>query len=83
MENVAQYNGPLNQAQMSVLRLLGRMKTVEEVEELRQVILDYYARKIDDGMEKLWESGEWNDEKIDQILKTDFHKQKQPCYATV
>ena len=35
------------------------------------------------GMEKLWESGEWNDEKIDQILKTDFHKQKQPCYATV
>jgi len=83
MENVAQYNGPLNQAQMSVLRLLGRMKTVGEVEELRQVILDYYARKIDDGMEKLWESGEWNDEKIDQILKTDFHKQKQPCYATV
>ena len=83
MENVAQYNGPLNQAQMSVLRLLGRMKTVGEVEELRQVILDYYARKIDDGMEKLWERGEWNDEKIDQILKTDFHKQKQPCYATV
>lgn len=83
MENAIQHNGPLNQAQMSVLRLLGQMKTVGEVEELRQVILDFYARKIDDGMEQLWKSGEWNDDKIDQILNTDFHAQKQHCYATV
>ena len=33
----------LNEAQMSILRLLGSMKSVEEVNELRQVICDYYA----------------------------------------
>lgn len=65
--------GPLNEAQMSVLRLLGRMKTVEEVEELRQVISDYYARKIEEGMDRLWESGEWSQERIDLTLKEDVH----------
>ena len=35
----------LNEAQLSILRLLGRMKTVEQVNELRQVISIYYAKK--------------------------------------
>ena len=47
----------LNEAQMSILRLLGSMKTVEEVKELRQVICDYYARRVDEEMDLLWEAG--------------------------
>ena len=58
MEATKTQRGPLNEAQMSVLRLLGHMKTVEEVQELHKVISDYYARKIDEGMDKLWESYE-------------------------
>ena len=58
----------LNEAQMSILRLLGSMKTVEEVDELRQVICDYYARRVDEEVDKLWESGQWNDEKNEAIL---------------
>ncbi len=53
----------LNEAQMSILRLLGSMKTVEEVNELRQVICDYYARRVDVEVDKLWESGQWGHEK--------------------
>lgn len=60
---------PLNEAQMSILRLLGSMKTVEEVKELRQVICDYYARRVDEEMNRLWESGQWDDEKNEAILK--------------
>ena len=59
----------LNEAQLSILRLLGSMKTVEEVNELRQVICDYYARKVDDEVDKLWESGQWNNEKNEAVLK--------------
>jgi hypothetical protein len=58
----------LNEAQMSILRLLGSMKTVEEVDELRQVICDYYAHRVDEEVDKLWESGQWNDEKNEAIL---------------
>lgn len=58
----------LNEAQMSILRLLGSMKTVEEVDELRQIICDYYARKVDEEVDKLWESGQWDNEKNEAIL---------------
>jgi hypothetical protein len=59
----------LNEAQLSILRLLGSMKTVEEVDELRQVICDYYARRVDEEVDKLWESGQWDDEKNEAVLK--------------
>ena len=58
----------LNEAQMSILRLLGSMKTIDEVNELRQVICDYYARRVDEEVDKLWESGKWNDEKNESVL---------------
>lgn len=58
----------LNEAQMSILRLLGSMKTVDEVNELRQVICDYYARRVDEEVDKLWESGKWNNEKNEAVL---------------
>ena len=58
----------LNEAQMSILRLLGSMKTVEEVDELRQVICDYYARRVDEEVDKLWESGQWDDKKNEGVL---------------
>ena len=45
------------------------MKTVEEVNELRQVICDYYARKVDDEMDRLWAEGKWDNEKNEAVLK--------------
>ncbi len=58
----------LNEAQLSILRLLGSLKTIEEANELRQVICDYYARRVDEEVDKLWESGQWNEEKNEAIL---------------
>jgi hypothetical protein len=43
-------------------------KTVEEVDELRQVICDYYARRVDEEVDKLWESGQWDDKKNEAVL---------------
>lgn len=59
----------LNEAQLGILRLLGRMKTVEQVNELRQVISNYYAQKATEEMDLLWENGEWSEEKNEGVLK--------------
>ncbi len=59
----------LNEAQLSILRLLGRLKTVEEVDELRQVISNYYAQKATQEMDRLWDSGQWDEEKNEAVLK--------------
>lgn len=51
--NMDQVRTPLNAAQMDFLQLLGHIKTVEELEELSQVVSDFYARKAEEEMNKL------------------------------
>ncbi len=60
----------LNAAQLDFLQLLAHIKTMEELDELRQVVSDFYARKAEDGMNKLWESGQWSKEKDEEMLRT-------------
>ena len=59
----------LNEAQLSILRLLGRLKTIEQVNELRQIISNYYAQKATEEMDRLWDLGQWDDEKNESVLK--------------
>lgn len=59
----------LNEAQLGILRLLGRMKNLEQINELRQIISNYYAQKATEEMDRLWDAGEWSEEQNEQILK--------------
>ena len=81
MEANSQLGGSLNEAQMSVLRMLGQMKTVEEVEELHKLILAYYDYKIQKEMDKLWDEGKWSQEIIDNLLKEDVHAKPELEHA--
>ena len=60
----------LNAAQMDFLQLLAHIKTTEELEELSQVVSDYYARKAEEGMNHLWETGQWSKEKDEEVMRT-------------
>ena len=71
----------LNQAQLEFLQLLGHIRTKEELDELREVVCQFYACKINEGMDRLWDSGEWSQERIDQILKEDVHANSRHEYA--
>ncbi len=62
-------NVGLNQAQMDFLRLLSHFKTEEQVKELNALVCQYYARKVDEEMERLWDEGKWNQEKIETTLQ--------------
>lgn len=61
-------NAVIHEAQIGILRLLGRMKTMEDVHELRQIISNYYAQKATEEMDKLWESGQWDDKTNEAVL---------------
>lgn len=58
----------LNEAQLSILRLLGRLKSIEQVNELRQIISNYYAQKATEEKDHLWEAGEWDENENEKIL---------------
>lgn len=56
-----------NQAQMQLLDMMSFVKTPEALSDLNKVISDYFARKADEEMNKLWNEGFLNDEKIEQF----------------
>ena len=68
-----------NQAQMQLLDMMSFVKTPEALSDLNKVISDYFARKADEEMNKLWAEGFLNDEKIEQFRhlheRTPYHKQ--------
>lgn len=58
----------LNKAQLGIIRLLSHFSREEQVKELNDLICSYYARKVDDEMDRLWAEGKWSLEKIDETL---------------
>ena len=56
-----------NQAQMQLLDMMSFVKTPEALSDLNKVISDYFARKADEEMNKLWDEGFLNDEKIEHF----------------
>lgn len=46
----------LNQAQLHVLQLFERVKTKQELDDIKDLLAKYYAKKADEEMEKLLES---------------------------
>ena len=56
-----------NQAQMHVLNMASHIKTDRELERLKDQLAKFYATLVDDEMEQLWESGEWNEEKLAEL----------------
>ncbi len=58
-----------NEAQLQMLNMMSRIKTDEELNELRNVISDYYAQKAQKEIDSLWDAGILNQEKLDEIRK--------------
>lgn len=58
----------LNKAQIGIMRLLAHFNTEEQVKELNDLICSYYARKVDEEMDRLWDEGKWSQEKIEETL---------------
>lgn len=57
----------LNQAQLCLLEAFAGARSEEEVNELTQVIRDYYARKLEDELERLWDNGTLDQQKLDEL----------------
>ncbi len=47
-------------------------QTMEELEELSQDISDFYARKAEEEMNRLWETGQWSKEKCPKFYTKNF-----------
>ncbi len=58
-----------NDAQLHILRVMSHIKSDEELQALKKVISEYYARRVDEEAERLWKEGVLSQDKLDEILK--------------
>jgi len=65
----------LNQAQIHILEMLNYCPE-ESVSELKEALSDYYAQRVQTEADKMWESGELNNEAIDRILNEHWTSKK-------
>lgn len=57
----------LTPAQLQLLDMLSFIKTPEALSDLNKVISDYFVKKADEEMSKMWADGTLNDEKIESF----------------
>lgn len=56
-----------NQAQMQLLEMMSFVRTPESLSDLNQVISDYFAKKAQEEIDRLWDAGELDEEKVENF----------------
>lgn len=59
-------------AQVHVFNLVSHIKSAIGLEQLRQQLAAFYAEKVDSEMDKLWESGRFNEQKLQELRGSHF-----------
>ena len=57
----------LNEAQQELLRMMAVFNSPEAVGDLKQAISDYFAKKTEDEIDKMWETGTMTEEKVESF----------------
>ena len=60
---------PLNDMQIHFLQSLRFVKSDEMFRELKQVISDYYFRKVEEETDKWWDENNMTNEKLEEMFK--------------
>ena len=56
-----------NEAQLELLNTMAVLNTEEELFELKKALSLFFAKRVDDEMDKLWEEGKWNDQTLKDL----------------
>ena len=59
-------------AQVQVFNLVSHIKTAAGLEKLRQQLAAFYAKQIDEEMDALWESGQFDEKRLQELRGSHF-----------
>lgn len=60
-------NYPFNQAQLELLKLFSRVKSEEELGELKRIIVEFYAKRLMDRADRIWDERGYTQEDMDRL----------------
>ena len=59
-------------AQMHLVTLMSHIKSAIGLELLRKRLAAFYAKQLDEEMDQLWESGQFDDKKLQELRGSHF-----------
>ena len=59
-------------AQLQVFNLVSHIKTAAGLEQLRKQLAAFYAKQIDEEMDQLWESGQFDEKRMPELRGSHF-----------
>jgi len=62
-----------NPTQQHLLMMFAYDSTEERLKEVKEVLAKYFAKKVEDRFNDLWDSGVLNQEKLDEIRGMHLH----------
>lgn len=61
-----------NPAQIHILNMASRIKTEAGLQRFKEQMATFYAKLIDEEMDELWASGQWNEQKLADLREAHF-----------
>ena len=62
--------GKFNQQQLDILKMFAAPLPQNEWDSFKEMAMHFFADKVTRGMDQVYEEDGWNDEKIQELLKT-------------
>ena len=59
-------SSPFTPFQIEMLELISRVKSEEEMKDIRRLLGQYFAKQAEDAMDRLWDEGKINDSVIEE-----------------
>ncbi len=56
----------LNAVQLHLLELFSGEMSDKELSDIKSILKDYYAKRVDEDMDKLWEEKGWSNETVER-----------------
>ena len=58
---------PLSPAQVNILDMMSFIKTPKAIDELNDILSDYFSNRLDEEIDKLWADGTLNEDKVESF----------------
>lgn len=56
-----------NSAQLELLKAMSALNSEEDLFALKKAISEFFAHRVDTEMDRLWESGKWNEDTLKEL----------------
>lgn len=61
-----------NEAQQELLSAMASLNSEEDLKALKHTISEFFARRADKEMEKLWQDGTWNEQTLKDLKNAHY-----------